>query len=142
MVRPPGAMKAPSPRSLVLCPASTRLLHSSKPQGAPESGRLARVSKAFADADIRDLALPDGRTLRTYSAGAAAGELIVLHHGTPASGCPAAWMADDAAARGALLVGYDRPGYGGAAPPPGRARRAGPPGTDAGPPAVAGAALP
>jgi pimeloyl-ACP methyl ester carboxylesterase len=71
------------------------------------------VSNALADADIRDLQLPDGRTLRTYVTGATAGELIVMHHGTPASGCPSRWMAEDAASRGALLVGYDRPGYGG-----------------------------
>src|SRR4051812_24324231 len=43
-----------------------------------------------------------------------------MHHGTPASGCPSGWMADDAAERGALLVGYDRPGYGGSTRQPGR----------------------
>src|SRR5947208_11991340 len=82
--------------------------------------RLTRVSDAFADADIRDLQLPDGRTLRTYATGATGGELIVMHHGTPASGCPSRWMADDAASRGASLVGYDRPGYGGSTRQPGR----------------------
>src|SRR4051812_49628842 len=43
-----------------------------------------------------------------------------MHHGTPSGGAPARWMAQDAASRGALLVGYDRPGYGGSARNPGR----------------------
>lgn len=74
----------------------------------------------MADSDIRDLQLPDGRTLRTYPTGAPDGDLIVMHHGTPAAGIPSRWMADDAATRGALLVGYDRPGYGGSTRDPGR----------------------
>jgi pimeloyl-ACP methyl ester carboxylesterase len=78
------------------------------------------MSNAFADADIRDIQLPDGRTVRTYAAGAPDGELIVVHHGTPSSGRLSGWMADDAAQRGALLVGYDRPGYGGSTRQPGR----------------------
>src|SRR3954471_20450351 len=94
--------------------------HAHDPSQQPPSGRLARVTDAFANAEIRDLTLPAGRTLRTYAAGAKDGELIVMHHGTPASGCPSGWMADDAAARGAWLVGYDRPGYGGSTRQPGR----------------------
>ena len=43
-----------------------------------------------------------------------------MHHGTPACGLPSGWMADDAARRGARLVGYDRPGYGGSSRRPGR----------------------
>jgi pimeloyl-ACP methyl ester carboxylesterase len=78
------------------------------------------VNTAFADADVRDLQMADGRIVRTYASGAPDGQLILMHHGTPASGRPARWMADDAASRGALLVGYDRPGYGGSSRQPGR----------------------
>ena len=78
------------------------------------------MTRAFTDADVRDIPLPDGRMLRAYATGALDGELIVMHHGTPACGRPARWMADDAASRGALLVGYDRPGYGGSSRHPGR----------------------
>ena len=56
---------------------------------------------------------PGGRTLHAYEAGDPGGELVVVHHGTPCSGVLAPWWAEDAAARGIRLVGYDRSGYGG-----------------------------
>jgi pimeloyl-ACP methyl ester carboxylesterase len=63
---------------------------------------------------------PNGRTLRIHEAGDPAGPMILYHHGTPMNGALfAAWGAD-AEARGARLVGYDRPGYGGSTPHPGR----------------------
>jgi pimeloyl-ACP methyl ester carboxylesterase len=61
----------------------------------------------------RDLPSPDGRQLHIYECGDPHGELVVYHHGTPGSGRPDQGWAEDAAARGIRLVGYDRPGYGG-----------------------------
>jgi pimeloyl-ACP methyl ester carboxylesterase len=75
---------------------------------------------AIAAADARDIRTADGRTLRTYSAGARDGELVVVHHGTPCSGLLAPWWAEDAAARGIHLVGFDRAGYGASDRAPGR----------------------
>src|SRR4051794_31035499 len=69
--------------------------------------------RGVADTAVRDLSSPDGRTLRTYSAGVDDGDLVVVHHGTPCSGTLASWWAADADRRGIRLVGYDRPGYGG-----------------------------
>lgn len=75
---------------------------------------------AIAPATERDIRTPDGRVLRAYDAGDPQGELVLVHHGTPCSGILAGWWADDAAARGLRLVGYDRPGYGGSDRQPGR----------------------
>jgi pimeloyl-ACP methyl ester carboxylesterase len=61
----------------------------------------------------RDVTTEDGRTLRVLEAGAEEGAPIVVHHGTPGSGLLHEAWAQDAAARGARLIGYDRPGYGG-----------------------------
>jgi pimeloyl-ACP methyl ester carboxylesterase len=62
----------------------------------------------------------DGRRLCVQSAGAADGRPIVVHHGTPGS----RHLSDDwvaaAAADGVRLISYDRPGYGGSTPQPGR----------------------
>src|SRR5690242_3123671 len=68
----------------------------------------------------RELVLSDGRRLRVFEGGDPHGELVIVHHGTPLSGRLAPWWADDATARGICLVGYDRPGYGGSDPHPGR----------------------
>jgi pimeloyl-ACP methyl ester carboxylesterase len=62
----------------------------------------------------------DGRELMAYEAGDPAGPAILVHHGTPDHGVPFAPWADDAAARGIRLLGYDRPGYGASTPHPGR----------------------
>src|SRR3954471_18362983 len=94
--------------------------HADDPSQQPTSGRLAHVTDAVAEADIRDMVLPDGRTLTTYDTGAPDGELVVVHHGTPCSGEMAGWWAADAADRGIRLVGYDRPGYGESSRQPGR----------------------
>jgi len=67
-----------------------------------------------------NVAAPDGRTLNVHEAGDPAGPMILYHHGTPMNGALFAAWAQDAAARGARLVGYDRPGYGGSTPHPGR----------------------
>ena len=54
----------------------------------------------------------DGRQVRIEVAGAAEGDVIVVHHGTPGSRLLFPSHVADAAARGVRLVGYDRPGYG------------------------------
>jgi pimeloyl-ACP methyl ester carboxylesterase len=54
----------------------------------------------------------EGRELTVYDEGDPAGPVILVHHGTPGAGPPAAGWVQDAAARGARLVAYDRPGYG------------------------------
>ena len=70
-----------------------------------------------------DLELGDGRTLHIYDtcADGAEGRLAVFwHHGTPNIGAPPAPPLPAAAQRGIRWVSYDRPGYGGSTPHPGR----------------------
>jgi pimeloyl-ACP methyl ester carboxylesterase len=72
-----------------------------------------------------DLELADGRTLHVYDTGTGGaggpGDLVVLwQHGTPNIGTPPEPLFAAAAARGIRWVSYDRPGYGGSAPRPGR----------------------
>jgi len=63
---------------------------------------------------------PDGRTLAIEEAGDPGGRPVLVHNGTPNSRHLYAPIAADAAARGLRLIGYDRPGYGGSTPQPGR----------------------
>ena len=63
---------------------------------------------------------PDGRTLAIEEAGDPAGRPVLVHNGTPNSRHLYGPAAADAAARGLRLIGYDRPGYGGSTPQPGR----------------------
>ena len=63
---------------------------------------------------------PDGRTLAIEEAGDPGGRPVLVHNGTPNSRHLYGPAADDAAARGLRLIGYDRPGYGGSTPQPGR----------------------
>jgi pimeloyl-ACP methyl ester carboxylesterase len=70
-----------------------------------------------------DLELGDGRTLHVYDTGSddADGRLAVFwHHGTPNIGAPPEPLFPDAARLGIRWVSYDRPGYGGSTPYPGR----------------------
>lgn len=70
-----------------------------------------------------DLELGDGRTLHVYDTGAhdADGRLAVFwHHGTPNIGPPPEPLFPAAARLGIRWVSYDRPGYGGSTPHPGR----------------------
>jgi pimeloyl-ACP methyl ester carboxylesterase len=68
----------------------------------------------------RTVRTPDGRTLAVEDAGDPAGRPVLVHEGTPNSRhLYAPWVAD-AAGRGLRLIGYDRPGYGGSTPQPGR----------------------
>jgi pimeloyl-ACP methyl ester carboxylesterase len=71
----------------------------------------------------RDLKLVDGRTLHVYDTGAygpKASLTVFWHHGTPNTGAPPEPLLPDSARRGIRWVSYDRPGYGGSPPRPGR----------------------
>ena len=63
---------------------------------------------------------PDGRTLAVEEAGDPDGHPVLVHEGTPNSRHLYPPVAIDAAARGLRLISYDRPGYGGSSPHPGR----------------------
>ncbi len=68
----------------------------------------------------RTVRTPDGRTLAIEEAGDPGGHPVLVHNGTPNSRHLYGPAAADAAARGLRLIGYDRPGYGGSTPQPGR----------------------
>jgi pimeloyl-ACP methyl ester carboxylesterase len=63
---------------------------------------------------------PDGRALCVESGGDASGQPVLVHGGTPNSRHLADTWLEDAEARAIHLIGYDRPGYGGSTPHPGR----------------------
>ncbi|MGI8747357.1 MAG: alpha/beta fold hydrolase [Deinococcus sp.] len=70
-----------------------------------------------------DLELSDSRILHLYDAGAGdqGNRLAVFwHHGTPNIGAPPEPLFPAAARLGVRWVSYDRPGYGGSTPSPGR----------------------
>jgi pimeloyl-ACP methyl ester carboxylesterase len=70
-----------------------------------------------------DLELRDGRTLHVYDTGSddAGGRLAVFwHHGSPNIGSPPQPLFAAAEELGIRWVSYDRPGYGGSSPHPGR----------------------
>ncbi|MFI1353631.1 alpha/beta fold hydrolase [Streptomyces sp. NPDC020898] len=70
-----------------------------------------------------DLELGDGRRLHVYDTGSgnSGGRLVVFwHHGTPNIGAPPEPLFAAAARLGIRWVSYDRPGYGGSTPRPGR----------------------
>jgi pimeloyl-ACP methyl ester carboxylesterase len=63
---------------------------------------------------------PDGRVLAVQEAGDPEGKPVLVHMGTPNSRHLYGPNAADAAERGLRLICYDRPGYGGSTPQPGR----------------------
>ena len=63
---------------------------------------------------------PDGRTLRVLDGGDPSGWPLILQHGTPTSGDLYPPQERHARDHGIRLIGYDRPGYGGSDPSPGR----------------------
>jgi pimeloyl-ACP methyl ester carboxylesterase len=70
-----------------------------------------------------DLELGDGRRLHVYdtvAGGAGARLTVVWQHGTPNLGSPPEPLLAAAARDGVRWVSYDRPGYGGSTPRPGR----------------------
>lgn len=71
----------------------------------------------------RVLTLPDGRNLHVYEGIVDSGSdpvTVFWHHGTPNIGAPPAPLFESASALRLRWVGYDRPGYGGSSPLPGR----------------------
>ncbi len=66
------------------------------------------------------MALDDGRSLHAYDNGPVGGLAVVWHHGTPNIGAPPVPLFGVAARLGLRWVSYDRPGYGGSSPRPGR----------------------
>jgi len=68
----------------------------------------------------RTVRTPDGRTLAVEEAGDPDGRPVLVHMGTPNSRHIYEPQAADAAVRGLRLICYDRPGYGGSTPQPGR----------------------
>lgn len=62
----------------------------------------------------------DGRTLCVRVADGEPDRSVLMMHGSPGSGVLYDGWIEDAAARGIRLVSYDRPGYGGSSPHPGR----------------------
>jgi pimeloyl-ACP methyl ester carboxylesterase len=62
----------------------------------------------------------DGRTLAVEDSGDPAGRPVLVHMGTPSSRHLYGPNVRDAAERGLRLISYDRPGYGGSSPQPGR----------------------
>jgi pimeloyl-ACP methyl ester carboxylesterase len=62
----------------------------------------------------------DGRTLAVLEAGAESGPAVFACHGTPGSALPWRGSVEDVESRGMRLISYDRPGYGGSSPDPGR----------------------
>jgi pimeloyl-ACP methyl ester carboxylesterase len=68
----------------------------------------------------RSVLTPDGRTLTIEDAGDPAGKPVLVHNGTPGSRQLYGPHQQDAAERGLRLISYDRPGYGGSTPDPGR----------------------
>lgn len=71
----------------------------------------------------QDVRLSDGRTLRTYDSGGGGGSdgpVVLWQHGSPQTGALLEPLLAAAAERGARLVSYGRPSYGGSSPLPGR----------------------
>jgi pimeloyl-ACP methyl ester carboxylesterase len=67
-----------------------------------------------------EVTLTDGRVLHGYHTGEPGQVALVWHHGTPNVGRPPAPLFEVAARLGMRWVSYDRPGYGGSSPHPGR----------------------
>ena len=66
------------------------------------------------------IATLDGRELCVESSGDPSGKALLFHNGTPTSRKLFKDMVEEGNARGANLICYDRPGYGGSTPQPGR----------------------
>ena len=66
------------------------------------------------------LVTPDGRELWVETAGDPSGKALLFHNGTPTSRRLFPGMIEEGIDRGIFLIGYDRPGYGGSTPHPGR----------------------
>ena len=67
-----------------------------------------------------EVTTPDGRTLACQEGGAPDGFPVIVHWGTPMGRMLYEAHVRDAEERGIRLVSFDRPGYGGSSPLPGR----------------------
>jgi pimeloyl-ACP methyl ester carboxylesterase len=67
-----------------------------------------------------DVTLRDGRTLHVFDEGDPEGHVVVQHHGTPGGGLSYPPDLELARERGLRILAYDRAGYGGSTPKPGR----------------------
>jgi pimeloyl-ACP methyl ester carboxylesterase len=83
---------------------------------------IAKADTALSKGDSveRTVRTPDGRTLAVEESGDLAGRPVLVHMGTPNSRHLYGPNVRDAASRGLRLISYDRPGYGGSSPQPGR----------------------
>jgi pimeloyl-ACP methyl ester carboxylesterase len=90
--------------------------------GAYRSGRVgAQASHDARGAQMeRTVQTADGRTLAVQENGDLDGIPVMVHMGTPNSRHLYGPNSADAAGRGLRLISYDRPGYGGSTPSPGR----------------------
>jgi pimeloyl-ACP methyl ester carboxylesterase len=70
--------------------------------------------------ETRTIPAPGGRTLTLELGGDPNGAPILAHNGTPNSRHLYGGCLEDAARQRILLIGYDRPGYGGSTAQPGR----------------------
>ncbi|MGZ6256450.1 MAG: alpha/beta fold hydrolase [Candidatus Limnocylindria bacterium] len=70
--------------------------------------------------ETRTVSTPDGRSLMIELGGDPAGVAILAHNGTPNTRHLREPWLEDAAQHGIRLISYDRPGYGGSTPQPGR----------------------
>jgi pimeloyl-ACP methyl ester carboxylesterase len=85
-----------------------------------EAPGMARVLHVTTQTTTTTISTGDGRLLCVQSTGDVDGRPVVVHHGTPGSRLLAGDWVADAASDGVRLISYDRPGYGGSAPQPGR----------------------
>jgi pimeloyl-ACP methyl ester carboxylesterase len=67
-----------------------------------------------------EITTADGRTLAVQDVGDPAGKPVIVHGGTPNSRHLYGPQVVDAVTRGLRLISWDRPGYGGSTPQPGR----------------------
>jgi pimeloyl-ACP methyl ester carboxylesterase len=72
------------------------------------------------NANNRTISTKSGHKLRIIEAGQPDGIPILVHNGTPGSRLLYHLWVKDAEVRGIRLISYDRPGYGGSTPQPGR----------------------
>jgi pimeloyl-ACP methyl ester carboxylesterase len=72
------------------------------------------------NANSRTVSMENGREIRIIESGQPDGVPVLVHSGTPGSRLLLDLWVEDAQSRGIRLIGYDRPGYGGSTPHPGR----------------------
>ncbi len=72
------------------------------------------------NATNRTITVKDGREIRIIEAGRSDGIPVIEHHGTPDSRLLYDRWVEDAEICRIRLISYDRPGYGGSSPRPGR----------------------